>query len=765
MKKIRRHPLLILLVAYLVLGSLYSVTVPLFEAPDERYHYGYVRHLASEHRLPPRGENSPAGHEASQPPFYYAVAALSTAWRNPEFRLTLHPNRYFGNYQAPGTVNDNKNILLHSDLERFPWRGAVLTVHIARSVNLLFGALTVGATYLLAREIFSRQLHALSAAAIVALMPQFLFISSVINNDIAASAFSTVTLWLLVGGIRRGVSMGRTALLGISIGLAALSKVSALALVPLTLSVVALNTWWRTTDSRPHQRLKVILLRSAIILGVAFVISGWWYVRNSLLYDDPVGLQTHFATWWKYEQPLPLFALWSQLPGVALSFWAAFGMGNIHLPKAAYVFMMSVAVAAVAGLGCWVWEAWRTDERPGPRAWSLAVLAVWFVMVLAALLRWMQLVKAALGRLLFPAIGALAVLAVWGVIQFISHALQLVPDASSVQSRIPHIVLTLLVVVCFCISAAAPFVAIRPAYARPELLSPQEIAHRTQSDEIRFGDSIRLAGHQLDRRSAHPGEEISVTLCWACTGQMEKEYAYFVHVLGRDETIVGARDTYPGLGRFPTTQWAPGDAFCDVVRVPVDDQAPPQVVYDLEVGWYEPETGRRLSASDSHGNVMDLVVLEQVRIAPQTPAAVTVPHRIGANLGDRITLLGYRLSEPDIRKSEPFTVTLYWEAQTAIEDDYTVFVHLAADDVPPHAQDDSHPRNGLYPTSVWEAGEVVADPHVLRIPESLPGGDYELLAGMYLLETGERLLWLDQEGTPRGDYVPLRKMVIHSGDH
>ena len=162
---------------------------------------------------------------------------------------------------------------------------------------------------------------------------------------------------------------------------------------------------------------------------------------------------------------------------------------------------------------------------------------------------------------------------------------------------------------------------------------------------------------------------------------------------------------------------------------------------------------------------MDLVVLEQVRIAPRTPTAVTVPHRIDANLGDRITLLGYRLSKPDIQRSEPFTVTLYWEAQTAIEDDYTVFVHLTTDHVPPHAQDDGQPRDGSYPTSVWEAGEVVADPHVLRIPTSLPVGDYQLLAGMYLLETGERLLWLDHEGTPRGDYVPLRKMVIHSGDH
>ena len=497
MKKIRRHSLLIVLIAYLLLGSLYSITVPLFEAPDERYHYGYVQHLASEHRLPTRGEDSPAGHEASQPPLYYAVAALSTAWRNPESRLALRPNRYFGNYQAPGTVNDNKNILLHSDLERFPWEGAVLTVRIARSVNLLFGALTVGATYLLAREIFSRQLHAIYAAAIVALTPQFLFISSVINNDIAASAFSTVTLWLLVGGVRRGVSISRAGLLGISIGLAALSKVSTLALVPLTLSVVALNAWWRTTDLRPLQRLRLILGRSAIILGVAFVIGGWWYVRNFLLYDDPIGLQTHFETWWKYQEPLPLSALWSQLPGVALSFWAAFGMGNIHLPKAAYVFAMSLAFAAVVGLVCWVRQAWRADRRPSSRAWSLAVLAVWFLMVLAALLRWMQLVKAALGRLLFPAIGAIGVFVTLGLVQLAGHASRLIGQGEDADRRISCVVLGLFIGGLVCAAVASPFAVIKPVYAQPSLLSDAEVADHSDPISVHFGEGIQLVGYRV----------------------------------------------------------------------------------------------------------------------------------------------------------------------------------------------------------------------------------------------------------------------------
>ncbi len=122
------HSLSTIIAAYLLLGGLYSVMVPIFEAPDERQHYGYIRYLASEHHLPLRGEDSLAEHEASQPPLHYTVAALGTAWGDHSAFPPLQPNRYYNNYQAPGTVNDNKNVFLHSGFEEFPWRGVWLLI-------------------------------------------------------------------------------------------------------------------------------------------------------------------------------------------------------------------------------------------------------------------------------------------------------------------------------------------------------------------------------------------------------------------------------------------------------------------------------------------------------------------------------------------------------------------------------------------------------------------------------------------------------------
>jgi len=68
-----------------------------------------------------------------------------------------------------------------------------------------------------------------------------------------------------------------------------------------------------------------------------------------------------------------------------------------------------------------------------------------------------------------------------------------------------------------------------------------------------------------------------------------------------------------------------------------------------------------------------------------------------------------------------------------------VFVHLLDAEGRIVAQHDSQPQDGAYPTSVWDAGEVVADEHVLDLPVDLPAGHYRLRVGWYLPGSGDRL--------------------------
>ena len=64
-----------LLFAFVTLALVYSLTVPLFEGPDEIWHYAFANHLASGGDLPVFDVKQPATflRNGAHPPLYYAL--------------------------------------------------------------------------------------------------------------------------------------------------------------------------------------------------------------------------------------------------------------------------------------------------------------------------------------------------------------------------------------------------------------------------------------------------------------------------------------------------------------------------------------------------------------------------------------------------------------------------------------------------------------------------------------------------------------------
>jgi len=115
---------------------------------------------------------------------------------------------------------------------------------------------------------------------------------------------------------------------------------------------------------------------------------------------------------------------------------------------------------------------------------------------------------------------------------------------------------------------------------------------------------------------------------------------------------------------------------------------------------------------------------------PDIPLAVTVE-----GFGE---LVGADLAALELRPGDDLDVTLYWRALGPAEADYTVFVHLVDPDNGILAQSDAWPDGGVAPTTTWSEGEVIVDRHVLRVPEAVLAGDYELYVGMYDAKRGAR---------------------------
>jgi hypothetical protein len=135
------------------------------------------------------------------------------------------------------------------------------------------------------------------------------------------------------------------------------------------------------------------------------------------------------------------------------------------------------------------------------------------------------------------------------------------------------------------------------------------------------------------------------------------------------------------------------------------------------------------------------------RLSPdQTPATIT---RLDWQVGDNVRLLGYSLSDDRVSPGDAVDVTLYWETLAAIDQDYSVFLHLLGPDFQMWGSVDSFPGMGAYPTRAWRAGEVIVDAYRLQVaPTAATPSAAWLETGMYDFATGTRLPVSDQNGNP-----------------
>jgi hypothetical protein len=130
------------------------------------------------------------------------------------------------------------------------------------------------------------------------------------------------------------------------------------------------------------------------------------------------------------------------------------------------------------------------------------------------------------------------------------------------------------------------------------------------------------------------------------------------------------------------------------------------------------------------------------------PAERPPSQAVAYRLGEAVQLVGYDLPAR-AAAGQPLSLALYWRATGAADRPYTVFVHVVG--ATTVAQADSQPVQGNYPTDLWAAGDRVADEHSVPLPADLPPGDYQVIVGLYSLETQARLPVLDAQGRPVAD--------------
>ena len=613
----KAFPLALLLTVFLVIAVAYSIAIPLFEGPDEDDHFRYVRYLADLRALPVQlfqAGGGEAGHQGWQPPLYYGLAAavISTIdtsdfeqhlWRNPG-------TSFQGDRACCG-----RNLYFHTRSEDFPYTGTTLAVHLARLVTIMFGLVTVAATYSLLLTVLPGRLGAaLGAAAVVAFNPSFLFASALVSNDVPLAALCSLALLICARLIRKSLepNLRSWALLGVIVALAMLVKTTALGLIPIALAVAA----WIAVDRRAGAHLKTHILVDALIgiLVPVLALTGWWFIRNQLLYGDPMAYRLVYASAiFPRDSPLTWPELFQiNLPWLWQTFWGGPTPGDIS----PYLLVLLLALSLLAAIGAILLFIRSKDNNARV---GLILLAAWLGLIFGAQIEFIRTSGGTdQGRYLFPAVASFAILWVSGIDEVASHAGPWIfrrgRGISSEQLVARTSRLSLIYVPPFI--ALALFVLFAntiPAYARPPELSEAILTHADNQLNVNFSNLFALRGYSLSTRDLRPGDPMSVTLYWQSLGSTRISYRVFVHLVGRNGRVAGGKDVVPDQGAYATVLWQPGEWIQDTINLNTARDAVPDA-YQLEVGLYpygKPDDRLNLAGSDE-----DHVLVDSIQVRP-----------------------------------------------------------------------------------------------------------------------------------------------------
>jgi 4-amino-4-deoxy-L-arabinose transferase-like glycosyltransferase len=407
-----RTAALVGLLTFGVAGGWALVTPP-FDAPDEPEHFAYAESLAVSGKAP---ESSPG-----QLPAYSTRATLALD----AVRVYSHVEQLEGRppwdeqaearWQAamdrsPGTQSNGGGYLASTSTHGPAYYALTVPAHAAaddpfsqlflmRLISALLSACTAALAFLTVRELVPRhEWAAVIAGLVVAFQPMFGFMSGALNNDNGVNAAAALMIFLLVRGLRRGLTWPLGLALGATLVVLPLMKGTGYALYPAAVVGVAGMLW------RRHARSDLAgygaLAGSAAALYVLWASIAESFGRTTFTTPggaSPAGsggighkVVLHMSgylsyLWQVFLPPLPFMTdlhrrSWPFYEIYIERGWAAFGWYTFVFPD--WVYAVIVAGVIGAFLLCGV-TAWRERIAVRARGWEIAVLATALVGVIA----------------------------------------------------------------------------------------------------------------------------------------------------------------------------------------------------------------------------------------------------------------------------------------------------------------------------------------------------------------------------------------------
>lgn len=308
----------LIFVTYLV----WAVTAPFNGSPDEHMRYQIVEFIVK-HGMLPDG-------------------------RDPEIRNANWGISYAFNPILPYIAG-----AVFAKITSFFTESFQATVIAARMVNVFLGTGTAFFTWKIGERLFSRREAGKLFAVLVCFLPGTCFLFSYINTDGLALFTTAWILYCWCRSCQEGWSLTICIQLGLAMGLCMLSYYNAYGWLLMS-AVFFVGAMMKCQEKAwDYQQM---LKKGFLMLGIVFLVAGWWFIRSAILYDgDFLGMKTSsiYAELYAIDELKPSnrvlpqdmgMSVWDMMlwiPGewqhnwlltVAVSFVGTFGYLDIFMP-------------------------------------------------------------------------------------------------------------------------------------------------------------------------------------------------------------------------------------------------------------------------------------------------------------------------------------------------------------------------------------------------------------------------------------------------
>ncbi len=638
-------PLIAILIAFAGLCLVYGFTVPLGEAPDELAHYRYVRYIDQLGRPPLTAEDRlNSGYKGHEPPLYYLLLHGVTRplhiAQQPLLKM-LDPDRQPRHSIASEVML--WNAVLHTADEAFPWQGTSLAWHLMRLLSVPLGMVTILCTYSVVRQVApARPRLAVLAAGLNAFVPQFIYISAVLNNDNLAVPLSVVSLWILVRMAGGDLRWRWFILLGVVVGLARITKFYTLILVPI-LWLALLILAWRLG------RWRRCLLGGLLVMALILAISAPWIMvvqpddpaiapkgalgfalkMLDILHTDRILRSSGMSATGEgglaagLTMVLSFFRLeprrWAEL--LFKSFWGYYGPMTIEAPAWFYAVTLALVLIALLGMGRTLWLSARHKQpgalrqQSGLMLFVLLLQASAFVLLEALFYTIMRrLPDTAQGRHLYSAMPAWMFLLALGIAGWLpfyaSHAAR---DATKVAGSqwvgliLPGILCGLSIYALPAVVLASYEPALPVRTSLPQRWRPTVMVGRSSAP------GIDLVGYGPAGLRGAAGQEVTMQMVWQPSEAIRGEYALRIAAVDEQNRAYTLYVAQPLNGRWPTRAWDPQDYVLDSPTFTIPAGLA-EGRYRLRCAWLN-------DANETTGTELDAGTLEVLPAMAQGPMA------------------------------------------------------------------------------------------------------------------------------------------------